>query len=218
MQLTVEQEATLREMVDLRFVIAFDREQRIRLGRNSLPQRLRRSGEQLGERESFELAAAEKRLARGDVAVDDTTVRVREHHRERRRLNDGVEQQLALIERLTFLAQHVAEAVVAFHERGQLRLIRRADAHAEVAIGEARDPVAHGEQGLGDGPHVIARSENRKRRCEGNADRECRPGRAQPVGQGSDECRDDDDQPEAEQRELAFEGKAHGRQWCQAEA
>ena len=92
----------------------------VRFGRDSLPQRLRRSGEQLGERQAFELAAAEKRLARGDVAVHDAAVRVREHHRERRRLDDGVEQQLALIERLAFLAQHAAEAVVAFDERGEL--------------------------------------------------------------------------------------------------
>ena len=70
------------------------------------------SRQQLAEADALDLAARAEELPRRDVAEDDVVVRVRQHERERRRLHDGVEQELALVQVQPLAPQAVAERVV----------------------------------------------------------------------------------------------------------
>ena len=78
-------------------------------------------------------------------AYSDGAVRVRQDQRQRRGLDDRVEQQFALIQVLPLRSQDLADAVVGLDQPVQRRGGRGlGDAHAVVLVAQARDAVGDG--------------------------------------------------------------------------
>ncbi len=83
-----------------------------------------------------------KQLTRGDVAEDDAIRCVRQHERQRRGLDDGIEHQLALMQIQSLATEDRAEGVVSGHELAQLVIRAARDGQAEVVILQAGDAIA----------------------------------------------------------------------------
>ena len=137
----VQQEAPLRDVIHLRLAGELEREQRVAAAFDGLAQRRGRRGEITREAFALELAALAEQLARGGVAVEHGVGVVGEHQRERRGLDDRVEHELALVEALAFDAQAVAQAVIGVHQLAHLVAGGARDAHAEIAVLDARDAI-----------------------------------------------------------------------------
>ena len=108
----VQQEAALRDVVDLGFAADLEREQRVAAAIDGFAQWRGRALQVTREPLAFELAALGEQPARAGVAVQHGVGIVGQHQRQRRGLDDGVEHQLALVQALSFDAQPVAETVV----------------------------------------------------------------------------------------------------------
>ena len=89
-----------------------------------------------------------EKLSCGDVAVDDTSRGVGEHHDQRCRLDHRVEQQFALVEVEALAPQQVPERVVSCDELTQFAVRNRSDADAEIVIAQAENTVAYGAHDL----------------------------------------------------------------------
>ena len=148
MRLAVQRERPVADVEDLGLGALRHREERVHASVHRVAQRLRRILQQVAEADALDLAPRAEQLPRRDVAEDDVVVRVRQHERERRRLHDGVEQELALVEVEPLAAQAVAERVVLGREVADLVRPRRRDADAEVAVAQAPDAVGDGAQAL----------------------------------------------------------------------
>ena len=140
-RLAVQRERPVADVEDLGLGPLRHREERVHAAVHGVAQRLRRLGHQIAEADALDLPPRAEELPRRDVAEDDVIVRVRQHERERRRLHDGVEQELALVEVQPLAPQAVAERVVLGREVADLVRPRRRHAHAEVAVAQAADAV-----------------------------------------------------------------------------
>ncbi len=117
----IEQEASLRDVIDLGLAADFEREQGVATPFDGLTQRPRCAFEVLREPGAFELAALGKQPACARVAVEHDVGVVGQHQRQGRGLDHGVEHELALVEALAFDPQPVAEPVVIGHQLARAR-------------------------------------------------------------------------------------------------
>ena len=134
----VETEAAARKMEDVFIVFVADREDAVATALERIAQRLRRAFENRIEAAAFESSAFAQQFARGEIAQHDALRFVHQHHRHRRVLHHGVEQQFALHQRDSLLAQCIAERVVRIHQFDQIAVFVPGDAETEIAVAIAR--------------------------------------------------------------------------------
>ena len=137
-RLAVQRERPIADVKDFSLGTFGHREKRIHPALDGIAHRLRRASEDLSEFQALDLPPGAEELPCGDVAEDDRVVRVSQHQCKRRRLHDGIEQELALIEVEPFAPQAVAERVVLVGQVADFVGSRCRHAHAEVAVLEAR--------------------------------------------------------------------------------
>lgn len=164
MWLCVQKEAPLRQMIDLRLGPDFDGEQAIVRAADRLAQWRWRACEQRIEYEPLEPATRAEQFARCDVAEGHGAPCIREEKRERRGLDHGVEQQLALVKIDTLAAQYFPERIVGVDQFAQLVVRSARDRHTEIAIAQARNSIAQRDGGLAPAAH---RTSHRKPACKG---------------------------------------------------
>ena len=121
---------------------------------------------------------------------------VRQHERERRGLDDRIEQQLALMQIQPLAPQQLAERVVGARRARRSSSSRGvADRNAEVVIAEARDAVRQRLHHVGPGPRGALREPH----CHGHDEHErCR--QRQPRRQPASEQRGDDTASQSRER------------------
>ncbi len=78
------------------------------------------------------------------VRIDDAPVLAREEEDHRRRLEHGLEHEVALVELVVFRAKRLAERVEAIDERAHLVASRLPNAEGEIALREAEEPFGDG--------------------------------------------------------------------------
>ncbi len=172
MRLGVEQELALGEMVDLRLAGDLQGEQPVTVAEQRFMQGRRSGGGQLGEIEPFELASSVEQLAGGDVAVDDPSGRVDQHGHQRCRLDDRIQQKLAVKQIETLATHQIAQGIVGGYQPTQLVVRGVTDADAEV-------PVAQTLYAVPDCPQDPR---------PGSRGRPCEPQREEPGDQDADSC------------------------------
>src|SRR5207245_1234887 len=94
-------------------------------------------------------------VARGAVGVGYPIPGVGENDRHGSRLEDGVEQELALVDLVALGAQEIADLVVEPDEVAQLVVARDREAEAEVAVTVARDAIGERLEGVADRPEEV---------------------------------------------------------------
>ena len=181
------------------------REQRVDAPVHRFPQRLRRARKQLLEAVAFDPAAGAEQLPGRDVAEHDLIIRIGQHQRERGRLDDRVEQELALVEVEPLAAQAVAERVVLGREVADLVRARRRDADAVVAVAQAPDGVRDRAQLPAPATEHAVREPQRERHRDqqGRGARQRR--RLQPAVEGERDGRDDPGRRHDNHRDAAGE-------------
>ena len=126
-------------MERLFLVIELHAEESVAAARDRARERLGRRGDDLVEELAVERASAVEELARRDVRVDDVAALLDQRERGRRVLHDGVEQELALEQMLTLLAQHATELVVRGDQLADFVGALGADREAEIAVAKRDD-------------------------------------------------------------------------------
>ena len=132
----VEPELAARDVPGLFVVVGADGKQAVAAGPHRVAQRLGRRVQQFVQVVAFEPAPAVELAARRQVGVAHAARGIHQHHRHRRVLHHGVEQQFALHQAQALFAQRVAQGVVRAHQFAHLvaALPRQAEAEITVAV------------------------------------------------------------------------------------
>ena len=161
-RLHVEVEHAARGPVGLLLALAAHGEERVARRVERLAQLAPAAGEHLGDHAALQACPRAQQVAGRAVAVDDAAVAVLQDDADGRALQDGVEQQLALVDVVPLGAQGVAHLVVERDQLAQLVVARGREAHAEVGVAEAADAVRERRQGPARGGQRPADREQRQ--------------------------------------------------------
>ena len=171
----------------------------------------------VGQAAADETPRGAEQAAGREVAKDDAVELVDEEDAHGGALEEGVEEQLALVDLVALQPERVSHPVVQLHELAELVAPPGNQPHAEVVFLEAADAVGHGLQQSAHGaPETVQHPRgHRDRDGEGHdEDGECR--QAQRRG-GRRDRREKEHVEADEERQLSGEAEAGSRK-CHAHA
>jgi hypothetical protein len=167
---------------DLLLALLIEREERVPAARQSLPQPLGALGEDLSEGPPLVAAAGEEQLAGGAVDEDDAVPGVGQHDGGGGRLEDRLEEHLALDQGAPLVAQHVPHGVVELDQLAQLVAAIHGQVEAEVVVPVSLDPVAQRSQDPRGGQEHPVEEPPPHRQPEADRHQQDRPRGGEPIG------------------------------------